>query len=499
MFDSLDLSKKMDDKAYEKEIAPLQLELGVLTRALWEHRVPIIIVVEGWNASGITDLISRLIQFLDPRGFSLYSIGSPNDEERARPLLWRFFTRTPRKGRIAIFARSWYSRSLAEQVAGIDWKSGMRSSIATIKKFERQLADDGTIILKFFLHISKEEQKRRLDERERDALTSWMITQGDWDFHHHYDSYIPLIEQFIQETDKAYAPWTIVEATDSNYTAHRVYSTVIKRLRKNLASIESKGKNNPWRNGTNHGKQDVLKTAKTEVKRSSKPPVTYAKPEYEEHLITCQQKIREVQYLLFKRKIPLMIVYEGWDAAGKGGNIMRLVASMNPRGYNVVPVSRPDQTELDHHYLWRFYQRFPRGGHITLFDRSWYGRVLVERVEGYCSEDEWKRAYREINEMEQEYVGSGGGLVKFWLEISRDEQLSRFLARQDDPLKEWKITDEDWRNREKWNLYEEAVEEMLARTSTRIAPWTVVESDDKYYARIKTLRTVIHYGEDLLR
>ena len=499
MFDSLDLSKKIDDKAFEKEISPLQVELGVLTRALWEHRVPIIIVVEGWNASGITDVISGLIRFLDPRGFSLHSIGSPRDEERARPLLWRFFVRTPRKGRIAIFARSWYSRSLAEQVTGIDWKSGMRSSIATISRFERQLSDDGAIILKFFLHISKEEQKQRLDERERDALTSWMITQGDWDFHHHYDSYIPIIEQFIQETDTAYAPWTIVEATDRNYTLHRVYSTLNKRLRKHLGRIEGNGKRNGRQREKNHGKHESPKPVHTSVKRSSGAPIRYSKPEYEEHLLACQEKIREVQYLLFKRKIPLMIVYEGWDAAGKGGNIMRLVASMNPRGYNVVPISRPDQTELDHHYLWRFYQRFPRSGHITLFDRSWYGRVLVERVEGYCSEPEWRRAYREINEMEQEFVGSGGGLVKFWLEISRDEQLDRFLARQDDPRKEWKITDEDWRNREKWNLYEEAVEEMLARTSTSAAPWTVVESDDKYYARIKTLRTIIQYGEELLR
>ncbi|MCC7469147.1 MAG: polyphosphate:AMP phosphotransferase [Burkholderiaceae bacterium] len=495
MFEKCDLSKKIDDKTYEKEIKSLQVEIGVLTRALWEHRVPIIIVVEGWNASGITMVISELIQHLDPRGFSLHSVGSPDDEERARPLLWRFFTRIPAKGRIAIFARSWYSRFLAEQVTGIDWKSAVRFSIDSINSFERQLADDGTVIIKFFLHISKEEQKRRLDEREGNLLTSWMITKGDWDFHHHYDSYLPVIELFIEGTDKSYAPWTIVEATDSNHTCLKVYSTIVKRLRKHLDRIEINGKSE----GKNNGKNGIIKPLKTTVKRQSAPQVVYSRPEYEKHLVRCQEKVRDIQYLLYKRRIPLIIVYEGWDAAGKGGNIMRLVHLMNPRGYDVVSTARPDQTELDHHYLWRFYQRFPKAGHITIFDRSWYGRVLVERVEGYCTPAEWRQAYREINEMEQAYVGSGGGLIKFWLEVSKDEQLERFQDRQNDPLKEWKITDEDWRNRAKWNEYEEAVDEMLGRTSTAEAPWTIVESDDKYYARLKTLQTVIEYGKQLFR
>ena len=202
---------------------------------------------------------------------------------------------------------------------------------------------------------------------------------------------------------------------------------------------------------------------------------------------------------MYKRKIPLLILYEGWDAAGKGGNIMRLLRHMNPRGYDVVPIGAPDQTELDHHYLWRFYTRFPKSGYVTIFDRSWYGRVLVERVEGFCKDHEWKRAYNEINEMEEAFVETGGGLIKFWLEIDKDEQLKRFNQRQKDPLKQWKITDEDWRNRKKWDEYEEAVNEMLARTSTPLAPWTVVESDDKWYARLKSLQTVVSTCEQLVR
>jgi polyphosphate:AMP phosphotransferase len=491
MFEKYDLSKKTDDKTFKKEIPSLQTRLGILQREFHDRGIPIIIVVDGWNASGITMVVNELIQNLDPRGFSLYSVGSPNDEERARPLMWRFWTGIPAKGRIAIFARSWYSRALAEQVSGIDWKRGMHRSIGLINSFERQLSDDGTILLKFFLHISAEEQNKRLGERERNALTSWMITKGDWDFHYQYELYKPVIEQFILETDHPSAPWTIVEATDSNHTILKVYTTVIKVLEKRLERLTE--------NGRDSRKNETVRPKKTEVKRKSRAPVEYTKQEYETLLLEYQDRIREIHYRLYKRKIPLIIVYEGWDAAGKGGNIMRLVRHMNPRGYDVVPVGRPDQAEQNHHYLWRFYNRFPRAGHVAVFDRSWYGRVLVERVEGFCSVNEWKRAYAEINEMEEGYVRSGGGLVKFWLEVDRDEQLRRFTARQDDALKQWKITDEDWRNREKWDLYEEAVEEMLGRTSTPDAPWTIVESDDKWYARLKTLKTVIDYSEGLFR
>lgn len=466
-----------------------------MQREFRDRRIPIIIVVEGWNASGITKVTGELIQFLDPRGFSLYSTGSPTDEERDRPLLWRFFVRTPPKGRIAIFARSWYSRALAEKVTGIDWKKAVKRSIAGINSFERQMADDGTVILKFFLHISAEEQQRRLDERETNPLTSWMITKGDWDFHKQYENYLPLIGQFIKSTDCPYAPWTVVPATDEHYAVLKVYSTVVRALEKRLAKIKDRGDGS----GDREKRQEIVLPGMVPVRRRSEGDVTYSDAEYTKLLSHYQEKVRDIQYLLYKRRIPLVIVFEGWDAAGKGGNIMRLVRLMNPRGYDVVPVGRPDQTELDHHYLWRFFLRFPRAGHVTVFDRSWYGRVLVERVEGFCPETSWKRAYREINEMEESYVESGGGLIKFWLEVDKDEQLRRFTDRQNDPLKQWKITEEDWRNREKWDLYREASDEMLARTSTPAAPWTVIESDDKHFARLKTLSTVIGYSRELFR
>jgi polyphosphate:AMP phosphotransferase len=491
MFEKCDLTKKIDDHTFKKECTPLQEQLGIFQRELREKKCPVIIVMEGWNASGITNSIQEIIRFLDPRGFTLYSTGTPSEEERAHPLLWRFWVNTPAKGRIAIFARSWYSRAFAENVSGIEWRKNARQAVDAINQFERQLTDDGTIIIKFFLHISAEEQKRRLNERDRNPLTSWMITKGDWDFHRNYDCVQPVMEEFLGESDTPYAPWTIIGATDSNYTVLRCYQTLIKTLEKYNAELSGSPKKK-------HAGEPVKKPPKNEVKRRAHPPVSLPKEEYQKQIEAAQVRVRDLQYVLFKRRIPLVVVFEGWDAAGKGGTIMRLVRDLNPRGYNVIPVASPSDVELAHHFLWRFIRSFPKAGHTTIFDRSWYGRVLVERVEELTPERDWQRAYREIDEMESVYVENGGGLVKCWLEVSKDEQLKRFRQREEDPLKQWKITAEDWRNREKWSLYELAIDEMLARTSTKTAPWTIIESDDKWYARKKTLDTVIAYCENLL-
>jgi AMP-polyphosphate phosphotransferase len=483
------LNLAVDEKTIDRSFPGIKENLGELQRACRDNSIPVVILIEGWNASGITSVSGEIVQAIDPRGYNLFSIGSPTDEEKAHNLVWRFFIKTPAKGRIAIFARSWYSRTLAEQLNGLNWGERLKESTTAIRNFERQLVDDGTLVLKFFLHISKEEQRKRMIERERNTLTGWMITRGDWDFHHQYDLYLPVIEQIIEETDTPYAPWTIVEATHPVYAGYKVISKITKALEKRISGKESPVKTN--RNLSPKYKKSLDLDDVDLTKNVSKQDYPGLLREY-------QDRVREAQYLLYKRKVPLIIVYEGWDAAGKGGNILRLTGSMNPRGYEVVPVSRPNDYELSHHYLWRFYSKFPKAGHITLFDRSWYGRVLVERVEGFCSESEWKRAYNEINEMEQNFVSEGGGIVKFWLEIDQDEQLARFRQRETSSRKQWKITDEDWRNREKWGEYREAVNAMLAKTDTPHARWTVVESNDKFYARLKTLQTTIDYVETLL-
>lgn len=492
MFEKLDLNKTIDEESYEKPIGPLKERMSVLQRTLRDLNIPVIIVLEGWNAAGITMCTHEIIQSLDPRGYNLHAIDNPSDEDRARPFMWRFWLRTPSNGRIAIFARSWYSRALAEKMSSVGWKKSLKDEIRSINNFERQLADNGTIIIKFFLHISKEEQKTRLLVRERNPLTAWLVTPKIWSFHQHYDTYLPIIDEFIENTDTPHAPWHVIEATERKYTILKVYSTIVKTLEKRIAEHQDK-------QSKKSKSKNIVKPQKGPVHRHSSPESPHTKEECQDQLSNLQIEMLELHYLLFKRKIPFIVAYEGWDAAGKGGNIVRVTRYMNPLGYKVVPIAAPTPNEKQYHYLRRFIKHFPVAGHIAIYDRSWYGRVLVERVEGLCSEVEWQRAYQEINEMEQDYVeSSGGGMVKFWLEIDKDEQLKRFKQREEDPLKQYKITDEDWRNREKWDLYDDAVDEMLARTNTVYAPWVVIESDDKWYARVKALKTVIHNIEKLL-
>jgi AMP-polyphosphate phosphotransferase len=492
MLEKFDLTKTTNEDSYDKTLESFKERLSILQRTLRDQKIPTIIIIEGWNAAGITMAVHEIVQALDPRGYALHAIEKPTEEERAHPFLWRFWLRVPPRGRIALFARSWYSRAISEEMQKHTWEKTLKGRTQQINRFERQLHDDGTIILKFFLHITKEEQKMRLEERERNPLTAWLVTPAIWNVHRHYDDSLQLIDDFIQKTDTENAPWTVVEATDRKYAILKIYATIVKTLeKKSEAAKEMKPKK---------GKpKEIQMPKKVSVRRHASPESSLTKEDYQETLNNLQIEMLELHYLLFKRKIPLMIAYEGWDAAGKGGNITRVTRYMNPLGYYVIPIAAPTEHEKEYHYLRRFIKHFPTGGDIAIFDRSWYGRVLVERVERYCSEHDWQRAYGEINEMEEDFVfSSGGGMVKFWLEISKDEQLKRFRQRASDPLKVYKITDEDWRNREKWDLYDEAIDEMLGRTSTVTAPWTVIESNDKWFSRVKALQTVIDTAQKLL-
>lgn len=484
---------RIDRKTFEKKVAPLQERLGILQRLLRDAGIPVIVVMEGWDAAGITRSTKMVIDSLDPRGFTLHTIERPTDSERVRPFMWRFWIRTPQKGRIAIFARSWYSRAISAEMQKAGWTKSLKGRTIGINNFERQLTDDGAVIVKFFLHIEKEEQKLRFIAREHDPLKAWLVTPAIWDIHKNYDISFPVIDHFLEKTDTKEAPWHVFDATDENFVVLSIYTTLVATLEKALAA---RAKDRPRKLPL-----PVL-PEKHPVKRTSgilKDGKVCTREDCQPALDALQEEMLRLQALLFKRRIPLIIVYEGWDAAGKGGNITRLARYMNPRGYDVIPTSAPGATEKSHHYLWRFVRNFPRAGHIAIFDRSWYGRVLVERVENFCTKNEWQRAYREINEMEADFVYStGGGIIKFWLEISKDEQLRRFEQRENDPLKQWKITEEDWRNREKWARYDRAIDEMLARTSTKIAPWTVIGSEDKWPARIQTIETVTSYCRDLL-
>ena len=449
------------------------------------------VVFEGWGASGKGTMISRLIQPLDPRGFKVFTIQAENEEEHMHPFLWRFWTKTPAKGRMHIFDRSWYRRVITEQMdAPMDQKR-LDAAYHQILSFEEQLSADGTLIIKFFLHISADEQEKRLKKLEHSSETKWRVTKADWKHFKQYKAYLPMYDHMLEQTDMSWAPWHVIEATDREYAAVKVMTIVAGMIEERLNEENAKESRSHLAERAQEELPGTEETMRTTVLDGVDVSLTMTKEDYKKRLSVLQKELTRLQNEMYLKRIPVVVALEGWDAAGKGGAIKRLTEPLDPRGYEVVPTAAPNDIEKAHHYLWRFWRAMPKDGHMTIFDRTWYGRVMVERIEGFCSQAEWRRAYREINQMEQNLTDHGVIVLKFWLQIDKDEQERRFNERMEDPEKQWKITDEDWRNREKWDAYVKAVDEMILRTSTTYAPWTIVEADSKYYARIKILETVV--------
>ena len=486
MLEKIDLSKKVDKKTYRRVMDEAEEKLGLLQRECKDAGIPVILVFEGMGAAGKGVQINRLIQALDPRGFDVYACDRPTEDEQMRPFLWRYWTKTPAKGRIAVFDRSWYRSVQVDRFDGLTREDRLGDAYQDILSFEKQLCDDGTVIKKFFLYIDKDEQKKRFKKLEGSKETSWRVTEEDWNRNKDFDRYLKMNEEMLEKTDTDYAPWVIIEAVDKDYAALKIVSTVMDRLEYELEHRRPED-----------GKQAQRQESKTRerFKNGVLSGIDLSKSlteeEYKTRLKKLQKRLAELHSELYRLRIPVVIGFEGWDAGGKGGAIKRLTSNLDPRGYRVNPTAAPNDIEKVHHYLWRFWNSVPKAGHIAIFDRTWYGRVMVERIEGFCSEAEWRRAYQEINEMESHMANAGAVVLKFWLHIDKDEQERRFRERQANPAKQWKITDEDWRNREKWDQYEEAVNEMLIRTSTTYAPWIVVEGNDKRYARVKVLQTVV--------
>lgn len=486
MLELVDLAKKLSDEVYQAVFPDLEIRLGQIQRTARAAGIPVILVFEGWDASGKGTVINRLTQALDPRGFKVYPIREATATERRYPWLFRFWNATPAAGQWAIFDHSWYGRVLGERVRHVVDKEAWRQAFEDIESFERQLADSGAVIVKYWLHIGRDEQKRRFRNLEEDKATAWKVGKAEWLQHRHYKRWSRAVEEMLERTSTAQAPWTIVEATQARFARVRVFETLIHAVQ---AEVDRRAAHPrpaaspmplPKRSPTRH--RGILDRVDLGLSLGRK--------EYEKQIDRWQRELFELEHRLYVKQVPAVVVYEGQDAGGKGGNISRLTRGLDPRGYEVVPVAAPTAEEKAHHYLWRFWKQVPRTGHITIFDRSWYGRVLVERVEGFCAEEEWQRAFREINEFEKQLVNAGTVVVKFWLQISRDEQLRRFKDRQNTQYKQWKITDEDWRNRDKWRQYRVCVEDMMQQTSTSYAPWTILEADCKLHARVKALRTV---------
>ena len=476
------------NKALLKQIAENGQELAYLQRKCKEHGIPILILVECLSAAGKGTLINRIIQPLDPRGFKVSCIASPNRDEQLRPFLWRFWKRTPSTGRIAIFDRSWYRNLLDADIDDRMSEKGLVRAYHDVRAFERQLRDGGTIILKFFLDITKQEQAARLSALQANPATAWRVDDAVLQRLGRYKEYTKAVSRMFEESDAdAPIPWVKLNAKNSYLALATAQKVMMEVLGKRVKLAKSRGISIPKPKNPKPMPrfEKAPKLADVDLSQS------LSKKEYLKIIEEKQAYIHNLHHEMYRRRIPMVMVYEGWDAAGKGGNIRRLTARMDPRGYEVIPVAAPNDIEKSHHYLWRFWSEFPKAGHVAIYDRSWYGRVLVERVEGFCKEWEWKQAYREINEMEENFANFGAVIVKFWIHIDQDEQLKRFKARELNPSKRWKLGDEDWRNREKWKPYERATNDMFLRTHTSNAPWTIIEGNCKRFARIRALDTVI--------
>nr|WP_320133589.1 polyphosphate:AMP phosphotransferase [uncultured Holophaga sp.] len=486
MFESAELGHKIDKATWEREIPALRSELLEAQYELASARkFPVVILIAGVDGAGKSAVVSTLNEWMDPRHIQTNGLDEPSDEELERPYMWRYWRLLPPKGKIGIFDGSWYSWPILQRAHGKISGERLDQDMDLVRRFEQMLIDEGALVLKFWMHLSKEVQKKRLKKLESDPKTQWRVTPRDWRHFQLYDTFRRVSEQALRRTSTGEAPWIVVEATDARYQKLTVGRILLEQLRARLeAKVPAKATSSAPPLLTAIDGVNILRTMDLGLKLD--------RESYERELEGLQGRLNLLTRHRKFKDHNVICVFEGQDAAGKGGSIRRITQAVDARFCRIQPVAAPTEEERAQPYLWRFWRHLPRRGHMLIFDRSWYGRVLVERVEGFCSEADWMRAYSEINDFESQLARSGTILLKFWLAISKEEQLRRFEERQNTQFKRFKITDEDWRNREKWDEYEMAICDMLDRTSTELAPWTLVESEDKLYGRIKILRTLCH-------
>lgn len=512
MLEQANLKKRISKEEYAQRKKELTNRLISLQQECIREKLPVVICVDGWSASGKGTSISQIVKDLDPRAFRVHSMNSPSDDERRFPFMKRYWEAVGQYGTITIFDKSWYSEAARILSGMIDSSKRMtlphpilRDSVDYIVKsgngeaglfaesaamFERQLIDDGYLIIKCFFHLGKKEQKRRISALQEDKSTSWRVNKNDIVQNGGYEKWASMFDSLLELTNTAEAPWHIIAAENRRVRRIEFLEALAEEITDGL-DRHRKGAEHPIVIPDNfplpRSRYTLVPVQKVENIAHN---LSISEEKYRKELREEQEKLGELQSELYRKGIPMMLVYEGWDAAGKGGNIKRVSAALDARDYRVVPSAAPTPLEKEHPFLWRYWISLPKSGHAAIYDRSWYGRVMVERVEGFCAAPDWRRAFEEINDFEWEMYRTGIIFLKFWINVSPDEQLARFEARKNDPDRAWKLTDEDWRNREKYPQYCEAVNDMFRLTSTDFAPWLIVESDDKKYARIKTLKAI---------
>jgi AMP-polyphosphate phosphotransferase len=504
MFEAAEVGRKLSKSDYKAQVPQLRSELLAVQQELRQvASFPVIVLFAGVDTAGKGETVNLLNEWMDPRWIVTRGYTDPSSDERERPRLWRYWRDLPPSGRIAIFLSAWYSSPILDRVARRTSTAEFDSLLDQVAAFERALTDDGAVIVKFWMHLSKKAQKKRLKAFEKDPVQRWRVTKEQWKHWEMFDKFVSVADRAIRKTSTDAAQWHIVEGEDERYrtvavaTALRdairrgIEQSAVRKSRRSVALVQKAQADGPVKVIKRVERQfNVLDNLDLSQKLSD--------DDFEKELAERQARLSVLQRRAIKRGLSTILVFEGWDAAGKGGAIRRVTGSLDARDYQVIPIAAPTDEERAHHYLWRFWRHLSRRGRLTIFDRSWYGRILVERVEGFATEAEYMRAYGEINHFEEQLVSHGILLLKFWIHISKAEQLRRFKDRTRTSYKRWKITEDDWRNRKRWEDYTIAVNDMVERTSTTIAPWTLVEGNDKNVARIKVVTTLADRLENRL-
>lgn len=480
MFETAELGEKIDKATYAAEAPAVRKALLDAQFRLQDAEVPLVILIAGAEGAGKGETVNFLLEWLDVRDVETHALGTPTQEETERPGFYRFWRRLPANGSIAIFLGSWYTQPFVDRIDGTINDAQFERAMHKNVEFERMLVSEGTLLLKFWLHITKKQQRKNFKQLESNPDTAWRVTEQDWEMHRTYDQFVDVASRGLRQSSSGHGPWQIIEATDKRYRQMTIAERLVRAMNERLAAPDLPAP--PPQPLPAPGAKNIINTLDLTQALERK--------DYNQKLQKLQGQLGRLSRQMTDAKCSAVLVFEGSDAAGKGGCIRRVVRALDARFYRVIPVAAPTDEERAHPYLWRFWRTLPRRGHFCVYDRSWYGRVLVERVEGFCHPDAWQRAYAEINAFEEELVESGTLVLKFWLAISSQKQLERFKDREVTGYKRYKLTSEDWRNREKWPVYEAVACDMIERTSTELAPWHLIEADDKLFARIRVLSTL---------